>query len=220
MSHQTTKAEFRAIRNRNRIIAWFPWLSKISEIVQLLQAAIRWRNAGWFVPVPHFVRRAMLISQSRAIEAEIFIETGTYKGGTTWCLLDEFRQIHTIEIVSDLASLARERFRKFPKVTVIQGDSAAVLPELCGSLSGPCLFYLDGHYSGGITGKGESDCPVMTELQAIFDHTPHPFRIVIDDARLFGADPAYPDLKTIRRFLAAKTPLMQASVENDAIIIS
>lgn len=209
----------RTIRRRNQLIAWFPWLSKISEMRHLLIAAKRWRREGWFVPVPQFVRRAMLLSHSRAIEAEIFVETGTYKGGTTWCLLGEFHRIHTIEVVPELASLAMERFRKHPEVTVIQGDSATILPELCRKLDAPCLFYLDGHYSGGITGMGTEECPVVAELQAIFEHTAPPFRIIIDDARLFGKDPAYPNLETIHDFLKRQSILMHAHVENDAIVI-
>lgn len=187
---------------------------------QLIRAAARWRREGWFVPVPHFVRRAMLLSHARAVSAEIFVETGTYKGGTTWCFLGEFRRIQTIEVSPGLASLAKERFHKFPQVTVIEGDSAKVLPDICGALDAPCLFYLDGHYSGGVTGMGSEECPVIDELNQVFTHTRVPFRIVIDDARLFGSDPAYPDVKTVMDIVKKHRPLMQVIVENDAIVIS
>lgn len=207
------------IRNKNRLVAAFPWLSRLGEMRQLISAAARWRNEGWFVPAPHFVRRAMLLSHARAVSAEIFVETGTYKGGTTWCLLREFRRILTIEVVPALASLAKERFRKFPHVTVIEGDSAGVLPDLCAKLDAPCLFYLDGHYSGGVTGMGAEECPVIRELDAIFTHARVPFRIVIDDARLFGSDPAYPDLQTVSDVVIKHRPSMRVRVENDAILI-
>jgi hypothetical protein len=207
------------IRTKNRLVAVFPWLSRLGEMRQLISAAARWRKEGWFVPVPHFVRRAMLLSHARAVSAEIFVETGTYKGGTTWCLLGEFRRILTIEVVTALASLAEERFRKFPHVTVIEGDSAEVLPEICAKLDGPCLFYLDGHYSGGVTGMGSEECPVIRELEAVFTHTRVPFRIVIDDARLFGSDPAYPDLHAVTHAVNKHNPSMRVRVENDAILI-
>ncbi len=207
------------IRTGNRFVAMFPWLGRIREMSQLISAAARWRRDGWFVPVPHFIRRAMLLSHARAASAEIFVETGTYKGGTTWCLLGEFRRIQTIEVVPGLASLAKERFRKFSHVTVIEGDSATVLPGICSKLDGPCLFYLDGHYSGGITGMGSEECPVIRELEAVFTHTRVPYRIVIDDARLFGSDPAYPDLQTVTDLVKKHRQSMQVRVENDAILI-
>jgi hypothetical protein len=213
------RSPFDRIRTRNRLVAMFPWLSRLGEMRQLISAASRWRKEGWFVPVPHFVRRAMLLSHARAVSAEILVETGTYKGGTTWCLLGEFRRILTIEVVPALASLARERFRKFPHVTVIEGDSARALPDICAKLDAPCLFYLDGHYSGGVTGMGSEECPVILELDAVFTHTRVPFRIVIDDARLFGSDPAYPDLETVTHAVNKHRPSMQVRVENDAILI-
>jgi hypothetical protein len=201
------------------MIAWFPWLSTLGEMRQLFKASRRWRGDGWFVPVPHFVRRAMLVSHARAINAAIFVETGTYKGGTTWCLLGMFRRIVTIEVVPELASLAKERFKRHHPVTVIEGDSAAVLPDVCKSLDAPTLFYLDGHYSGGITGMGEAECPVIEELRVIFLLVRVPFRIVIDDARLFGSDPAYPTIQSVEAFVKQQNPMMRVRVENDAIVI-
>jgi hypothetical protein len=208
------------IRARNRLVAAFPWLGRLGEARQLICAAARWRREGWFVPVPHFVRRAMLLEQARAVAAEILVETGTYKGGTTWCLRREFRRIVTIEVVPALAALAKERFAGYPHITVIEGDSAVELAGICGKLDGPCLFYLDGHYSGGVTGMGSEECPIIHELQALFTHTRVPFRIVIDDARLFGVDPAYPGLQAINELVGKYRPEMRARVENDAILIS
>lgn len=109
MNPNNQNKTFRSIRLRNRSIAIFPWLSRISEIRNLLAASSRWRREGLFLPVPHSIRRAMLLTHARAIGAEIFVETGTYKGGTIWCLLGEFKKMHTIEVVPGLAALARER---------------------------------------------------------------------------------------------------------------
>lgn len=214
-----TSPAFRSIHLRNRMIAWFPWLSRFGEIRQLILASRRWRRDGWFVPVPHLVRRAMLVSHARDLSAKVFVETGTYKGGTTWSLLGVFRRIITIEVVPELAALAKERFKTHHEVTVIEGDSAAVLPDVCASLDAPCLFYLDGHYSGGITGMGESECPVIEELRVILSLVKVPFRIVIDDARLFGSDPAYPTIQSVEAIVKQHKPVMQVRVENDAIVI-
>lgn len=211
---------FLKIRWKHRLISVFPSVCKCSEILSCVKYAALWRKDGWISPPPYFVRRAMLRSEAIAINAEIFVETGTFLGDTSWDLMENFRKITTLEVEPKLAALARDRFRKHPTVHVEEGDSAERLPEICRQIDAPCLFYLDGHYSGGITGMGSEECPILSELKAIFTHTQHPFRIVIDDARLFGADPCYPGLDVIEKFLSTEASGFRMRVENDAIIIS
>jgi hypothetical protein len=211
--------EYNRIKFRNRLISWFPWISSLSETRRLILAGNEWRRCGWTVPVPYFVRRAMLVTEARACGARVFVETGTFLGGTTWSLRNHFEKIHTIEVEPSLAALARDRFTKWPSISVIEGDSAQLLPGICSQIHSPCLFYLDGHYSGGITGKGEKECPIVEELGAIFSNIHQPFRIVIDDARLFGTDPFYPPLAVIEEFLGVHGKGMQMRIENDAIVI-
>lgn len=186
----------------------------------MLSAAGQWGKEGWTVPPPYFVRRAMLLGEAQALDAKVFVETGTFLGDTTWAFKKRFANIHTIEVEPSLAALARERFRSHPQVEVIEGDSSRVLAELCSRIEAPCLFYLDGHYSGGITGMGDTECPILAELDAIFDHLKRPLRIVIDDARLFGTDPAYPTMSELRGHLLGRNPSLEIRVENDAILIS
>ncbi len=161
----------------------------------------------------------MIRREARGINAGIFVESGTFLGDTTWEMMSEFRKIHTIEVEPKLAALARERFERKASVSVVEGDSAKHLPDICASLDGPCLFYLDGHYSGGITGMGEKECPLVEELHAIFSHSIHPFVIIIDDARLIGTNPFYPRMDTIRRIISGYAGNHSLEVENDAILI-
>ncbi len=207
------------IHFRNRMISLFPWVTRITETRRLLSAAGQWRTTGWTSPPPFFVRRAMLLAEARAIGAEVFVETGTFLGDTTWAFRNVFRSIHTIEVEPSLADLARKRFSKHPHIEVIEGDSSRVLGGLCGRIDGPCLFYLDGHYSGGITGMGNVECPILAEIDAIFERTRSPFRIVVDDARLFGSDPAYPTLEVFLRHVQGHDPSFEMRVENDAILL-
>jgi hypothetical protein len=132
---------------------------------------------------------------------------------------DRFRKVHTIEIQPQLAELARSRFREFPSVVAHEGDSALVLGEICRTVDSSCLFFLDGHYSGGNTGMGKQECPIIDELKEIFDHTASPFSIIIDDARLFGTHPSYPEVLTLRKFIEERAPHMTLRIENDAIVI-
>lgn len=162
----------------------------------------------------------MLLAEASEIGARIFVETGTFLGDTTWSFRKKFSRIYTVEVEPGLADLARDRFKKNPSIIVIEGDSAEELPKICERVDAPCIFFLDGHYSGGFTGIGSKECPIIEELHAIFDNTPFPFRIVIDDARLFGAHPAYPGLADIEKFMSTQRREMRLRVENDAIIIS
>jgi hypothetical protein len=209
----------RKIRFRNRMLGWMPWLERLSEWRQLLRAGKRWRTHGWFTPVPYFIRRAQLLEAARSLGADTAVETGTYRGDTTAFLASHLREVHTIEVMPALADLARERFRKTPAVTVWKGDSPEVLRELLPTLKGPVLFYLDGHDSGGITGKGFKACPVKEELEVIYGLCPGKFRVIIDDARLFGTDPQYPSIGEIEALMRSLRPGVRLRVEHDALIL-
>lgn len=198
----------------------FPFLTKIIECRRLLEAGRAWRKQGWFVPVPYFLRRASLLAEARSIGAKVFVETGTYRGDTTRTLSNDFSKIYTIEVQPQLAALAKDRFSRSKHVEVIEGDSTDVLERLCKEIDEPCLFYLDGHDSGGITGVGGKACPVVEELQSIIQHAAFPMKIVIDDARLFGTDPEYPTIAELKAFLGERKPGFDLRVENDAIFIA
>jgi hypothetical protein len=207
------------IKWRNRLLACLPFISRWNECRHLFQSASHWRQEGWVTPPPYFIRRAMLLAEANAMGAKILVETGTFLGDTAWSFRNTFRQVYTIEVEPRLAELARDRFKNVPSVAALEGDSSAVLTQVCPKIDGSCVFFLDGHYSGGSTGMGEKECPVIEELEAIFHLMQHPYRIVIDDARLFGTDPAYPSIEALKNFLAKRNPSMQLRIENDAIIL-
>ena len=72
-------------------------------------------------------------------------------------------------------------------VSLFNDTSENVLPSLLPKLNGDINFWLDGHYSAGITFKGDKDWPVVDELSAIeanFDNF-EKISILIDDVRLF-----------------------------------
>jgi hypothetical protein len=160
----------------------------------------------------------MLLSECRRIGATWFIETGTYLGDTLW-FMRSVDHIFSIEVQPDLARLAELRFKRHPKIKVLQGDSADQLEHIVKKIDGPCLFWLDGHYSAGITGRGSKDCPIFEEIAAIASGSKHLHSIMIDDARCFGSDPNYPEIAEFKRVSDALFPKHQFGVWNDVIHI-
>jgi hypothetical protein len=118
------------------------------------------------------------------------IETGTYRGGSTRILSGLFPSVITIEVVPALARAAETSLAGIAGIDVRQGDSSDVLPRVVDAAT-PTLYWLDGHWSGGVTGGAEAECPVLAEISAIAGGHPDDC-ILIDDARLFLAPPPPP----------------------------
>ena len=85
-------------------------------------------------------------------------------------------------------------------------------------INGTAIFWLDGHYSGGITALGNKECPVLEELETILkSHIQHV--ILIDDARLFNGTNDYPTIDELKFIISKSKFEYNIFIENDAIII-
>jgi len=204
---------------RNRTLGIFPVLARWGESIQFLRHERRWRSQGWVGSPPYLVKRAMLLAECRRIDARWFVETGTYMGDTLWFLREAVPNLMSIEVQPDLARLAARRFRKFPQVEIINGDSALELVKVVKRIDVPCLFWLDGHYSAGMTGRGIKDCPIFEELAAIASVAGQKCSIMIDDARCFGTDPTYPNIEQLKQAIDKLFPQHQFNIWNDVIHI-
>jgi hypothetical protein len=145
------------------------------------------------------------------------VETGTFIGTTVAAMRSRFEQIYTIELDNDLWKRASERFSKHPHVHVVHGDSNQVLPVILASLSDRCLFWLDGHFSGGNAMRGPKDTPIAEELAAIKQHHRKDHVILIDDARLFNGRNDYPHLEDVCSLLKEINPDYAIKVVDDII---
>ena len=87
-------------------------------------------------------------------------------------------------------------------------------------LDRPALFWLDGHYSAGITARGDRDTPVLDELRHILSAQEARHVIVIDDAREFGVDPGYPTAEELTAFIRSMRPSARINIEDDSIRIT
>lgn len=178
-----------------------------------------WERAGRPLPPSHRAKQIALREIARSHGLDVLVETGTYLGDMVEALRRDFRLVYSIELGEDLHRQAVARFRGVGNVRLVHGDSARKLSEIVQVLDGPALFWLDGHYSAGITARGEEDTPVLKELDSILEAPDLGHAIVIDDARDFGTDPAYPTLDEIRRRVLARWPDRKISVETDGIRI-
>jgi hypothetical protein len=187
------------------------------NLARAMPGIIKWLKEGCIGNAPLPLKRLILLSYMRRYKLTHLIETGTHLGET----VDYFARISgfsvtSIELDDSLYQQAKERFSGKRNVTLIHGDSGEVLPRICGSLKERALFWLDGHYSGTGTAKGEIETPILAELRAIttlsYEHV-----VLIDDARCFGSDPDYPLLEDF--IAAARSTKRFKNIEVTADII-
>jgi len=164
-----------------------------------IPAIIRWMRGGCSAPAPHAIKMSVVRSYLRRYNLRQFVETGTYLGDTLEYIAREGVGCASIELSEQLHAKAMWRFTGFENVNLILGDSAQEMPKLLARLGMPALFWLDGHYSGGFTAKGEKDSPIMAELEAIYNHPVAGHVILIDDARCFDGTNDYPHLDDLLR---------------------
>jgi hypothetical protein len=177
-----------------------------------------WRMGFNVVNPPHVVKQNTIVKYQQRTGSRVLIETGTYMGDMVFAQLNNFDRIYSIELSRELYERGLKRFREEPKVKLLLGDSGVRIDEIVTVLKEKAIFWLDGHYSGGITAQADKDCPVMEELQSIvkspFDHT-----ILIDDARLFNGKNDYPTLDEIRNIFKHHNKKYSIKIDNDVIVI-
>ena len=205
---------------RSFAISLLPSMANFYENIRFLRYLTQWRREGYFIPLPALLKRSLILKEILRIKADVLIETGTYLGDTTWFLRKHIKDIYTIEIDPQLATLARWRFRNWKHIHVIEGDSGFTLGDLIQKTDGTIVYWLDGHYTPGIGGRGSKDCPIWEELSAILQHSRQGFSILIDDVRCFGSTPGYPSVSEISKFLLEHKPGYEFKVEGDIMFFT
>lgn len=114
-----------------------------------------------------------------------FIETGTLNGNTTFALEQYFNKIYTIEFSETYYNNTKNKYNG-NKINFLLGDSSIVFNSLLPNITDKCIFFLDGHWSSGDTGRSEKDCPLEEEIICINNLFKNEAIIIIDDFRLFG----------------------------------
>jgi len=185
--------------------------------LQNLQIA-DWKRRGRPIPPPNAVKQQTVREYAQRFETKNLVETGTYLGDMIYTTHANFDRVFSIELNEELHKRAQTRFAQYKHVFLFQGDSATVLPSIMSEIKEPCLFWLDAHYSGGITAKAAIDTPIIQELICIFTHPiAENHVILIDDARHFIGQNDYPKLEELRAFVLARFPRWKFEVKDDVI---
>lgn len=168
---------------------------------------------------PHIAKVRRINEIQNIFQYDTFIETGTYMGDMINAQKKNFSVLHTIEFSHDLAERARRKFKHNKNIHVYEGDSGKVLREIMHSIMVPSVFWLDAHYSGGVTKKGDLDTPIIAELRAICRSNNLPHVILIDDARLFTGKKDYPTIKAVVSLVRKYRKKTHVYVKDDIVHI-
>ena len=178
----------------------FPYLN----LLRNLPAITRWIKDGCWGIAPPPVKRMVIKSYLKKYYLNCFVETGTHLGDTLADVAQD-QSVHSIsiELADEYYQSAQERFAKYTNVSLFHGDSGKLMPQIVAELKQPTLFWLDGHYSGGLTAKGNLETPISEELQTILASPIKGHVILIDDIRCFDGNHDYPYLDELLAVIRA-----------------
>jgi hypothetical protein len=171
------------------------------DLLRNTPGILRWLKSGCSGLAPNPIKLIVISWYLRRYSINYFIETGTYLGETLSYVAKKGLLCSSIELSKDLYEAACKQFKDFTNVTLIEGDSGLRIPELLEEVNAPVLFWLDGHYSHGITAKADEDTPISRELRAILNHHIKNHVILIDDARYFDGTNGYPHIDELLRLV-------------------
>lgn len=173
---------------------------------------------GKYALPPQSVKLAVIRQNIPYPPPRVFIETGTYYGDTVAAVKDMYANVISIEVDETLYKKACQRFVSDKNVRIVQGDCVRELSTILTMLHEPAVFWLDGHYSGGETGKGEIEDPILISLNQIAAHPAQQHVIFIDDARTFDGREGRPDISDVFNEIKKIDSRYIIRVQNDIIV--
>lgn len=184
--------------------------------------ANEWLAKGSIGAAPASLKWAVMKEYAHSYHATWFVETGTFMGDTTYSMKDIFKRLDTIELDEKLAVRARKRFKNYSNICVWQGDSGREIHKILTLMPSDitALFWLDGHFSGGVTAKAATNTPISAELDYIFKHSKSHV-ILIDDARLFiSQEEDYPSFEELKKQIYLYNPSAKVEILYDIIRVT
>jgi hypothetical protein len=169
-------------------------------------------------PLPPQSVKLAVINNIPAPRPHVFVETGTYHGDTVEAVKGLYASVISIEVDETLHHKACERFAADANVRIVHGDCASEMPAILAELREPAVFWLDGHYSGGETGKGVVEDPILISLNQIATHAIKGHVIFVDDARTFDGREGRPDISDVFNCIKKIDNRYIIRVQNDIIV--
>lgn len=167
----------------------------------------------------HQRKQAVIKDYASRFALTVFVESGTHVGNMVEAVRDGFQDVYSIELAPALFEQSSARFAGLRNVHLVQGDSGEILGQVIAGIERPALFWLDGHYSAGITARGPLETPIEKELAHIAAHRlAHEHVILIDDARLFTGAGDYPHVRELEQW-ASRAGFTSCTIEDDIIRI-
>ncbi len=193
-------------------------LARIHRQSRLRRKYQRWEKDGAVGPMPDFGKQQVVVEYIRRYSPAVFVETGTYKARMVYAVMPHIKNIYSIELDQTHYQNARRRFAGYPHIHIVQGQSGEVLAEVLKDIHQSCLFWLDAHWSGGSTARGDLETPIMQEVACILNHPLAAGHVVlIDDARCFTGQNDYPALQTLKNVILSAQPGWVFEVRSDII---
>lgn len=177
----------------------------------------QWQRQNRVGAPPYAVKEMVLKEYADRFSLVRFIETGTFMGDMVCAMRCVMEEIWSIELDHSLCEHAKRKFRRFQNIHILEGDSAKLLGTILASIQEPCLFWLDAHYSGGVTAYGKQESPIIQELDHVLHHNVFGHVVLIDDARCFTGDNAYPTIAELESLIQRHRPEWRFTVAHDII---
>jgi hypothetical protein len=151
-----------------------------------------------------------------------FVETGTYRGNTSFWAAQHFEKVFTIEIDPEISRETASRADRPSNIEFLVGNSRDILPQVIKQLNGSAVFWLDGHWCNVTELGKDMECPLIEELHTL--RTLKDSVILIDDARAFlGPLPPphdntqWPRVDEIFLLLKSQYPANLVTIADDVI---
>lgn len=168
-------------------------------------------------PGPQCIKH--IVMKRHSLPDATWVETGTHEGESSSVLSRFANRVVTLEPSAHYFDVATRNLSHLKNVEIVNKSSEEYFEKLLCGLSGNVCFWLDGHYSGGETFKGEVDTPLLLELNAIRRHKKKldNISVLIDDFRLSYYQPnVYPSPKQLAAW--AESVDLNWTVEADIFI--
>ena len=196
-----------------------PYVKALLEPIRLLRYDIC-VNRGQYCAPPETVKVRLIRNYLLQSSSRVLIETGTYLGDAAKALHSHCSRLITMEVAPTIYAAASRRLHKYKNVTVLLGDCEVLLPQLLAELSTDATFWLDAHYSAGITGKGNNADPILASLAIIGQHKSNQHTIIIDDARTFDGINDRPRIDSVIAALYSINQHYIVKIQSDMIVAS